>query len=113
MEKKSSLIYILKNSYCPECGKKSVFQSFLKIKEECGCGLKLSNLDIGDGPSFFAMFFLNIIIILLAIIVEIKFSPPLWIHLVLWCPLIIILSILLIRYLKVLFIFLNFKYRNK
>ena len=85
MEKKSSLIYILKNSYCPECGKKSVFQSFLKIKEKCDCGLKLSNLDIGDGPSFFAMFFLNIIIILLAIIVEIKFSPPLWIHLVLWC----------------------------
>ena len=113
MEKKSSLIYILKNSYCPECGKKSVFQSFLKIKEKCDCGLKLSNLDIGDGPSFFAMFFLNIIIILLAIIVEIKLSPPLWIHLVLWCPLIIILSIIFIRYLKVLFIFLNFKYRNK
>ena len=113
MEKKSSLLYILKNSCCPECGKKSVFQSFLKIKEKCDCGLKLSNLDIGDGPSFFAMFFLNIIIILLAIIVEIKFSPPLWIHLVLWCPLIIILSILLIIYLKVLFIFLNFKYRNK
>ena len=113
MEKKSSLIYILKNSYCPECGKKSVFQSFLKIKEKCDCGLKLSNLDIGDGPSFFAMFFLNIFIILLAIIVEIKFSPPLWIHLVLWCPLIIILSIVFIRYLKVLFIFLNFKYRNK
>ena len=113
MEKKSSLIYILKNSYCPECGKKSVFQSFLKIKEKCDCGLKLSNLDIGDGPSFFAMFFLNIFIILLAIIVEIKFSPPLWIHLILWCPLIIILSILFIRYLKVLFIFLNFKYRSK
>ena len=113
MEKKSSLLYILKNSCCPECGKKSVFQSFLKIKEKCECGLKLSNMDIGDGPSFFAMFFLNIIIILLAIIVEIKFSPPLWIHLVLWCPLIIILSILLIIYLKVLFIFLNFKYRNK
>ena len=113
MEKKPSLIYILKNLSCPECGKKSVFQSFLKIKEKCECGLKLSNMDIGDGPSFFAMFFLNIIIILLAIIVEIKFSPPLWIHLVLWCPLIIILSILFIRYLKVLFIFLNFKYRNK
>ena len=113
MKKKPSLIYILKNLCCPECGEKSVFQNFLKIKEECGCGLKLSNLDIGDGPSFFAMFFLNIFIILLAIIVEIKFSPPLWIHLVLWCPLIIILSILFIRYLKVLFIFLNFKYRNK
>ena len=113
MEKKPSLIYILINLSCPECGKKSVFQSFLKIKEKCECGLKLSNMDIGDGPSFFAMFFLNIIIILLAIIVEIKFSPSLWMHLVLWCPLIIILSILFIRYLKVLFIFLNFKYRNK
>jgi len=113
VKKKSSLIYILKNSCCPECGKKSVFQSFLKIKEKCDCGLKLSNLDIGDGPSFFAMFFLNIFIVLLAIIVEINFSPPLWLHLVLWVPLIIILSVLLIRYLKVLFLFLNFKYRSK
>ena len=113
MKKKTSLIYILKNLCCPKCGEKSVFQNFLKIKEKCDCGLKLSNLDIGDGPSFFAMFFLNIFIILLAIIVEIKFSPPLWIHLILWCPLIIILSILFIRYLKILFIFLNFKYRSK
>ena len=113
MEKKPSLIYILQNCCCPECGKGTIFRSFLRIKDKCNCGLNLSNLDLGDGPSFFAMFFLNIFIVLLAIIVEINFSPPLWLHLVLWVPLIIILSVLLIRYLKVLFLFLNFKYRSK
>jgi len=113
VKEKPSLIYILKNLSCPQCGKQSAFQSFLKLKEKCECGLNLSNIDIGDGPSFFAMFFLNIFIILIAILVEIKFSPPLWIHLVLWGPLIILLSVLLIRYLKVLFLFLNFKYRSK
>ena len=113
MKKKPSLIYILQNLSCPQCGKQSVFKTFLKIKDKCNCGLDLSNHDLGDGPSFFAMFFLNIFIVLLAIIVEINFSPPLWLHLVLWVPLIIILSVLLIRYLKVLFLFLNFKYRSK
>ena len=113
MKKKPSLIYILQNLSCPQCGKQSVFKTFLKIKDKCDCGLSLSNQDLGDGPSFFAMFFLNIFIVLLAIIVEINFLPPLWLHLVLWVPLIIILSVLLIRYLKVLFLFLNFKYRSK
>ena len=113
MKKKPSLIYILQNLSCPQCGKQSVFKTFLRIKDKCDCGLSLSNDDLGDGPSFFAMFFLNIFIVLLAIIVEINFSPPLWLHLVLWVPLIIILSVLLIRYLKVLFLFLNFKYRSK
>ena len=113
MKNKLSLNYILKTRCCPSCGKKLIFQSLLNLKKKCKCGLNLSNYDIGDAPSFFAMFFLNIFIILLAITVEIKFSPPLWIHIILWAPLIIILSILLIRYLKVIFLFLNFKYRNK
>jgi uncharacterized protein (DUF983 family) len=34
-------------------------------------------------------------------------------HIVIWTPLIIILSIVSIKYLKALFIALNFKYRNK
>jgi len=113
VKRKPSLIYTLKNCCCPECGKETIFRNFLKIKDKCNCGLNLLNHDLGDGPSFFAMFFLNIFIVLLAIIVEIHFSPPLWLHIVIWVPLIIILSILLIRYLKVLFLFLNFKYRKK
>ena len=113
MKKKPSLIYIIKNLYCPNCGKEPIYESLLKTKKKCSCGLKLSALDVGDGASFFAMFFLNIFVVILAIIVEIKFSPPLWLHIILWTPLIIILSILLIKYLKVLFIALNFKYRNK
>ena len=113
MKKKPTLIYITKNLCCPNCGKESIFESFLKLKEKCNCGLILSDHEVGDGPSFFAMFFLNIFVVLLAIIVEIKFSPPLWLHIVIWTPLIIILSILLIKYLKVIFIALNFRYRNK
>ena len=113
MNKKPSLTYVIKNSCCPKCGKQSIFLSFLKIKEKCKCGLKLSNHEIGDGPSFFAMFFLNIFIILIVILVEINFSPPLWLHLVIWCPIIIVLSVFLIRYLKIIFLFLNFKYRTK
>ena len=30
MEKKPSLIYVLQNSCCPQCGRQSIFQNFLK-----------------------------------------------------------------------------------
>ena len=113
MKKKLSVIYILKRSCCPSCGKKLIFQSYLTLKKKCKCGLNLSNYDIGDAPSFFAMFFLNIFIILLAILFELKFSPPLILHIIIWTPLIIILSFFLIKYLKILFLVLNFRYRGR
>ncbi len=112
MKNKLSLIYILKTRCCPSCGKKLIFQSLLNLKKKCKCGLNLSNYDIGDAPSFFAMFFLNIFIVLSAILFEIKFSPPLILHIIIWTPLIIILSIFLIKYLKIFFLALNFKYRR-
>ena len=105
---------MMKNCCCPDCGEGSVFCSFLQIKDRCDCcKLKLSDHDSGDGPIFFAMLILNIFIVALAIVVEIKFKPALWIHISLWGPLIIILSLILIKYLKVLFLFLHFKYRRK
>ena len=33
MKKRPSLIYILQNLCCPQCGKQSVFKTFLKIKD--------------------------------------------------------------------------------
>jgi uncharacterized protein (DUF983 family) len=105
---------MVKNCCCPVCGEGSIFCNFLKIKNNCNyCKQKLSDHDSGDGPMFFAMLILNIFIVLLAIVIEIKFKPPIWLHISIWGPLIIILSLILIRYLKVLFLFLHFKYRRK
>lgn len=72
---------------CPRCGDGRLFEGYLKIAEQCGvCGLDFRGEDAGDGPAVFIMFAVGFIVVPLALVAEIAFSPPLWLHLVLWIP---------------------------
>jgi uncharacterized protein (DUF983 family) len=83
---------------CPRCGEGALFTGLLTVRPSCPvCGLDLSAQDAGDGPAVFVIFFLGVIVVGLAAIVEIKFSPPIWVHLVLWTPLILGGAILMLR----------------
>ena len=54
----------------------------LTVRPSCpACGLDLSAQDAGDGPAVFVILFLGLIVVGLAAIVEIKFAPPVWVHL--------------------------------
>ena len=64
------------------------------------CGLNLSAQDAGDGPAVFVIFFLGLIVVGLAALVEIRYSPPIWVHLMLWTPLILGGAIMMLRPLK-------------
>jgi len=48
----------------------------------------------------------------LAILVEVRFAPPLWVHMLLWPPVILALSIWMLRVLKALLIALQFRHRG-
>ena len=48
--------------------------------------------DAGDGPAVFGILIVGAIVAALALWVEFTFSPPYWVHAVLWIPLIVILS---------------------
>src|SRR6266853_2518646 len=75
---------------CPRCGEGPLFQGLLTVRAAClSCGLDFSAEDAGDGPAVFVIFFLGLIVVGLAAIVEIKFSPPIWVHMLLWTPLIL------------------------
>ncbi len=96
---------------CPRCGEGALFTGLLTVRPSCpACGLDLSAQDAGDGPAVFVIFFLGLIVVGLAAIVEIKLSPPLWVHLVLWTPLIIGGAILMLRPLKAGLIALQFRH---
>jgi uncharacterized protein (DUF983 family) len=96
---------------CPRCGEGALFTGLLTVRPSCpACGLDLSAQDAGDGPAVFVILFLGLIVVGLAAIVEIKFSPPLWVHLVLWTPLIIGGAILMLRPLKAGLIALQFRH---
>ena len=97
---------------CPRCGRGRLYAGLLNVREVCEiCGLDLSGQDAGDGPAVFVIFFLGLIVVGLAALIEIKFSPPIWLHLVLWTPLIVVGAIAMLRPLKAGLIALQYRHR--
>jgi len=98
---------------CPRCGEGRLFSGLLDVRQACdACGLDLSSQDAGDGPAVFAILFLGALVVGLAALVEIKFSPPVWVHLLLWGPLIVIGAIAVLRPLKAGLIALQYRHRR-
>jgi uncharacterized protein (DUF983 family) len=96
---------------CPRCGQGRLFTGLLSVRGVCEvCGLDLSGQDAGDGPAVFVILFLGFIVVALAALVEMKFSPPIWIHLVLWTPFIIVGAIAMLRPLKAGLIALQYRH---
>ncbi|MGO4523675.1 DUF983 domain-containing protein [Microvirga sp. 2MCAF35] len=97
---------------CPRCGKGHLFQGYLKVRPTCGvCGLDLAFADTGDGPAFFVMSIVGIVVVGLALWAEFAFSPPIWLHLVMWTVLSIVMSLVLVRPLKGVLV--NLQYHHK
>jgi uncharacterized protein (DUF983 family) len=97
---------------CPRCGEGRLFDGFLGIQPRCqNCGLDFSFADSGDGPAVFIMMIVGFIVVGLALVVEFTFAPPYWVHVVLWVPLVLGLSIGLLRPLKGFLIAQQYKHR--
>lgn len=98
---------------CPRCGEGRLYDGLLSIAPSCArCGLDLRAEDSGDGPTVFVVLILGAVTVGLAIAVEILFAPPLWLHAVLWTPLVVGGSILLLRPLKAGLIALQYRHRR-
>jgi len=96
---------------CPRCGTGRLYAGLLNVRPACEvCGLDLSAQDAGDGPAVFVIFFLGLIVVGLAGLVEIRFSPPIWVHLVLWTPLIVAGALAMLRPLKAGLIALQYRH---
>ena len=97
---------------CPRCGKGKLFQGFLMLRPNCDvCGLDYSFADAGDGPAVFIMSLAGFIVVGAALVTEVKYEPPYWVHAVLWFPLILIVTIGPLRPMKGLMIALQFHHK--
>lgn len=97
---------------CPRCGRGKLFAGFLKVAERCSvCGLDFSGHDAGDGPAVAVIFILGFAITGLAGVVEYIFAPPMWLHVVVWLPLIALTTVALLQPLKGLTVALQYRYR--
>ena len=97
---------------CPRCGEGHLFSGFLTLRPRCeACGLNYGFADAGDGPAIFAMFLGGFIVVFAALITEVIYQPPYWLHAVLWLPLILATTLLPLRTMKSLLIALQFHHK--
>lgn len=86
---------------CPNCGEGHLFEGFLSVAAACeACGYDLSKADSGDGPAVFVIMIAGFIVAFAALFTEFSFHPPVWVHLVLWLPATLGITLGLLRPLK-------------
>lgn len=98
---------------CPRCGQGRIFEGYLKVAGKCpSCGLRLAGHDTGDAPVVPLIIVLGGAIVGLALLLEVQFSPPLWVHAVIWLPLVVIVTLAVLPVVKGLNIALQHRYRS-
>ena len=100
---------------CPKCGIGNLYPSFfnLTLKDTCSsCGLDLAKNDSADGPAVFLIFVLGTLLVPMALIFDHYISPPLWVHACLWGIIAISLTLGMLKPLKALIIYLQYKHRK-
>ena len=96
----------------PRCGQGRLFSGFLDIKRRCeACDLDYAFIDTGDGPAIFVVLIAGAFVVSAALIDEVKYQPPFWVHAALWLPLILVTTLLPLRAMKSLLIALQFHHK--
>ena len=97
---------------CPRCGKGRLFNGYLTPARRCeSCQLDFSFADSGDGPAVFVILIAGFIVVFAAMLVEIHWRPPYWLHAALWLPLILLTTLGLLRPAKGLMIALQYHHK--
>jgi uncharacterized protein (DUF983 family) len=96
---------------CPRCGKGRLFSGFLQVAPRCeACGLDFAFADSGDGPAIFVIFVVAPVVIVLAFIFEALVHPAPYVHLIVWIPVTILLSLALLRPFKGTLVALQYRH---
>ncbi|MFN3250771.1 DUF983 domain-containing protein [Roseibium album] len=86
---------------CMNCGRGKIFDGFLTVRHACSeCGEEFHHHRADDAPPYFTITIVGHIIIPALLIVEVLWRPAIWIHMSIWLPLTIFLSLGLMRPVK-------------
>ena len=97
---------------CPRCGGGKMFDGFLELAPRCeACGLDYGFADAGDGPAVIVTLLAGFIVVGTALVVEVKYEPPMWLHLAIFLPLTLVVCLGMLRPLKGILV--SLQYRNK
>ena len=96
---------------CPQCGSRTLFAGLARFAPTCAtCGLPFASFDVGDGPAVFLILIVGTIVAVSAILVDLAYSPPWWVHLV-WLPVLVGLTLVGLRIGKAALMYQIFHHR--
>jgi uncharacterized protein (DUF983 family) len=96
---------------CPRCGKGALFSGLVVFASACDhCGLDYSAFNVGDGATSFLILIVGAIVTGFAMWLELSRSPPWYVHVLLWAPLTLVLSLGLLRVAKALLLGLEYRH---
>lgn len=94
---------------CPRCGQGHLFKGYLEVPPACEkCGLDFGFADAGDGPAVFVILIAGFLVLGFALWLEFTFAPPLWVHVAISLPVLILVCGGLLRLLKGVLICLQY-----
>lgn len=97
---------------CPRCGVGGMFDGPVRFARTCpGCALDYEQFNVGDGPAAFLTLIVGAVMVALALTLELKAHPPLWVHILLWTPLTTLAVVASLRVAKGAL--LTLEYRNR
>jgi uncharacterized protein (DUF983 family) len=86
---------------CPACGKGPLFARFLKIAPACSaCGEEMHHHRADDFPAYLVILIVGHIIVPSQLFTEQYLEPPIWVHLAIWLPLTLVMTLGLLQPIK-------------
>ncbi|MEI9889004.1 MAG: DUF983 domain-containing protein [Rhizomicrobium sp.] len=86
---------------CPRCGEGHLFRAFLKVADNCPvCGEEFHHHRADDFPAYLVIVIVGHIVVAMVLAVEAAYSPPLWVHALIWGPVTVALALALIQPIK-------------
>lgn len=86
---------------CPACGNGALYHAYLKVSDTCpACGEELHHQRADDAPPYFTMVIVAHVVVGGVLALEQNFAPPSWVHMVIWLPMVMGLSLYLLPRVK-------------
>ena len=86
---------------CPACGERSLYRAYLKVADTCpACAEELHHHRADDAPPYFTILIVGHLVIGGLLLVEDYFHPDYWLHIAMWFPITIGLSLWLLPRIK-------------
>jgi uncharacterized protein (DUF983 family) len=86
---------------CPRCGEGKLFRAFLKTADRCSvCDLDFTPHRADDLPAYLVIVIVGHVMVPIFLLIETNYSPPVWLQLSIYLPLVLVASLALLQPVK-------------